>query len=51
MKNPYNKKVLDQELSGEMLSIYAQQLVGKNFPIIGDAFNKMNDHLIAKRLS
>jgi hypothetical protein len=50
MKNPHNKKVLDQELSGEMLIIYAQQLVVKNFPIIGDAFKIMIDHLIGKRL-
>ena len=46
MKNPHNKKLCDQELSGEMLSIYAQQLVWTEYPIIGDAFKKMNDHLI-----
>jgi len=29
-----------------MLVFYAQQLVRKTFPIIGDAFKNMNDDLI-----
>lgn len=50
MKNPHNKKVFDQELSGEMLVFYAKQLVGTDYPVIGEAFKKMNKDFIGIKL-